>query len=266
MADLDWNRLWAESRKQQSWKGKTADDWDRRSTSFAKRHAQSPYTTKLLEILQPKPWWRVLDIGSGPGNLTIPLAKQVDHVTAIDFSAKMLALLKEKATTQNITNISTIQASWDDDWPHIGHHDIVLASRSLAVIDLAGALSKIDRYAGKMAVVVERAGNSPFDPELFAAVGRPFLPGPDYIHVINLLHDIGIFASVDFISLEAASIYQSFEEAWASSAWMIEDLTKTEQQKMHHYLDAHLEILPDGRFKLHRPKPPRWAVIYWHTA
>lgn len=44
----------------------------------------------------------VLELGCGTGKNTTWLAKQFDHVTAIDFSAGMLNLARQKTTTENV--------------------------------------------------------------------------------------------------------------------------------------------------------------------
>ncbi|MCJ7601117.1 MAG: class I SAM-dependent methyltransferase, partial [Desulfobulbaceae bacterium] len=84
--DIDWNRLWQEARLQKSWKKKGEKDWDNRAAGFAKRNIDSSYADRFLQLVQPEPHWRVLDIGCGPGTLALPLAAQVKSVTAIDFS------------------------------------------------------------------------------------------------------------------------------------------------------------------------------------
>jgi ubiquinone/menaquinone biosynthesis C-methylase UbiE len=45
-------------------------------------------------IIQPS--WTVLDIGCGPGDVSIWAAKRAKHVTALDHSGKMLSFLKER--------------------------------------------------------------------------------------------------------------------------------------------------------------------------
>jgi cyclopropane fatty-acyl-phospholipid synthase-like methyltransferase len=45
---------------------------------------------------------RVLDIGSGPGTLALPMAAHVREVTALDSSEGMLSLLREHADRKGI--------------------------------------------------------------------------------------------------------------------------------------------------------------------
>ena len=60
-----------------------------------------------------QPGMQVLDAGCGPGRVTIPLSKAVGEngaVTAMDIQPGMLERVEKKAKTENITNITFLQA------------------------------------------------------------------------------------------------------------------------------------------------------------
>lgn len=263
--DIDWQAVWQESRSQKSWRKKKSADWDRRAADFARRNADSSFPGQLLSRIKPAAAWSVLDVGCGPGTLALPLAGLVREITALDYSAAMLAELKERARTSGPANIRTVHASWEDDWQALGiaPHDLVIASRSLAVDDLRGALVKLDNFARSQVWIVDRVGSGPVDPLLFKAIGRDFDPGPDYIITLNILHSLGIQARVDFITLGEQRVYASREEAADACRWMLGEITPEEEERLAAHLDRRL--LPDGRggFRLDRPHCPRWAVIWW---
>ena len=263
--EIDWNRLWQEARQRKSWKKKKESDWDQRAGGFAARNIDSPYAAQFLKKIPLDPAWTVLDAGCGPGTLSLPLAKQVRQVTALDFSAAMLTELQQRASAAGLKNITLVQAAWEDDWEAQGipRHDVAIASRSLSVHDLAGALAKLDRWASKSVFLTDRVGAGPFDADLFAAIGRDFEPGPDYIYTVNLLYAMGIHARVDFITLAAARSYGSPEEAIQSYAWMADDLTAEEAARLHNYVISRLNRTTDGRWELRRRVPPQWALIWW---
>jgi len=50
----------------------------------------------------------VLELCSGNGMLTIPLAKVVNNVTAVDFSEPLVGNLRKQLELENITNVTTI--------------------------------------------------------------------------------------------------------------------------------------------------------------
>jgi SAM-dependent methyltransferase len=67
-------------------------------------------TDALVDYAQPKPGMRVLDLASGTGEPAISLAHKIGaqgHVTALDLSADLLAIAKDRAQTRGLTNFST---------------------------------------------------------------------------------------------------------------------------------------------------------------
>lgn len=263
--DIDWNAMWQEARQRKSWKKKNSADWDRRAAGFARRNIDSDYAAAFLSLLRPEPDWRILDVGCGPGTLALPLARRVREVTALDFSAAMLEELGNRAAAENIGSIRMVQGSWTDDWQALAipPHEVVISSRSLSVSDLGAALEKLDRWATIRVVVADRVGSGPFDPELFAAVGRPFDPGPDYIYTVNLLYRMGIHPTINYIAMNPIRLFSDRNQALASCRWMIDDLSADEEKKLSHYLDERLEPDPAGMWRLTRSTPVKWAVISW---
>jgi ubiquinone/menaquinone biosynthesis C-methylase UbiE len=66
----------------------------------------------IIEHLDLQPGMTVLDIGCGPGRLTIPAARQVGpqgQVLAIDVQPGMLCRAQDKALAANLTNIRFLQ-------------------------------------------------------------------------------------------------------------------------------------------------------------
>lgn len=264
-SDIDWNLLWQEARQRKAWRKKTRADWDRKAPGFARRNSDSPFIKRLLELMQPQSRWSVLDVGSGPGTLALPLARLVRRVTALDYSEAMVEELHKAASGQGITNIDTGVVSWTDDWLKAGirQHDIAISSRSLSVFDLESALWKLNNWAREKVFVVDRVGSGPFDPDLFKAVGREFEPGPDYIFTVNLLYRMGINAGVDFIELDQTKRFAGRQEAVDSCRWMLEPLSGEEEKKLHEYVDANLNRAEDGSLLLHRSQPVKWAFLSW---
>jgi len=267
MENIDWNKLWQDSRAKRSWQPKTQADWDQRAAGFAKRNIRSPYVLGFLDKAVVAPKETVLDVGAGPGTLAIPLAARAKAVTAIDFSSQMLNILQERMAEQGVTNIQTIEASWDDDWQAKGikQHDLVVASRSLAVKDLKKALEKLNTFARKRVIIGDRVGCGPFDPAIFEAIGRSFEPGPDYIYTVNILYQMGIKARVDFIRSGGASIYSSRQEALAAWRWMLQDLSVEEEARYVSHMDSRLHQTAAESWQLKDQVQPRWAVIQWKT-
>lgn len=265
LTDIDWNLLWQNARKQKSWSSKGAADWDKKADSFASRNAGSLYTSLFLERLPLALDRTVLDMGSGPGTLAIPLAGLVRSLTAVDYSTGMLDVLNRQIKEKNILNIRTIQGAWEDDWQQldIGMHDIVIASRSLAVDNLSQALQKMNDHARQYVFIADRIAPTPFDPSAFAAIGREFQSGPDYIYTINMLYAMGIHPCVDILQLDRDNTFTDIEEALRSYAWMFKDLTALENDALRSYLNSKIIHSEKKQITIRRDYPPRWALIWW---
>jgi len=263
--DIDWKILWQNAREQKSWTPKGPKDWDKKAPSFAKRNSKSPFVDLVLSKLPLHKDFTVLDAGSGPGTLSLPLAKRVQSVTALDYSQGMLDVLEEEAAKQGLENIRTINTSWADDWQQftMPQFDICIASRSLSVPDLQESLAKLNRYSRKYVFVVDRIGPTPFDRGAFEAVNRPFRSGPDYIYTINTLYSMGIHCSVDIISLSAETGYKNIQAAMESYCWMFKDLSEKEEASLRQYILSNSKQSDDGQCIVKRAVPPRWAIISW---
>lgn len=264
--DLDWNILWQNARAKKSWTPKGPSDWDKKAASFAKRNSDSAFVDRILRRIPHDHSTTVLDAGSGPGTLTLPLAPQVKSVCALDYSKGMLTTLQTLAEQRQLNNITTVLASWEDDWDalHIGQYDICIASRSLSVANLKAALGKLNQTAKRAVFVVDRINPTPFDQDAFNALGRPFRSGPDYIYTLNTLYSMGIHPCVDIINLEKTVVYTSMDVALDSYRWMFKDLSPKEDLLLTHYIEQNSHSNSAGELVLTRSSPARWALIWWN--
>ncbi|MFH0781462.1 MAG: class I SAM-dependent methyltransferase [Pseudomonadota bacterium] len=264
-ADIDWAELRAHALEKKGWRNKGPQEWDIKAASFATRNKSSAYIDLFLDLLPLEPNMSVLDIGSGPGTLAIPIAGKVGSVTAIDFSKGMLETLKGLALEEKISNITTVHCAWEDDWHAKGirPHDIAIASRAMGILDLEAALKKIDAYATRYVFLSERIGETPFDVGAFAAVGRPFAAGPDYIYTVNMLYSMGIYPNISVLTLDRETTFSSMAEAVKSYSWMFSDITADETVALENYLQDQLVKQENNQLTIRREAPPRWAVIWW---
>ena len=264
-ADINWCDLRARAMAKKAWRNKGPKEWDDKAASFSTRNKSAAYINLFLDLLPLDASMSVLDIGSGPGTLALPIAEKVDSVTAIDFSAGMLQVLNDLAASEKISNIHTIQCAWEDDWQAKGlqPHDIAIASRAMGVADLQTALKKIDAYGSKYVFLSDRVGATPFDVAAFAAVGRPFSAGPDYIFTVNMLYNLGIHPNMTILTLERESTFSSMDEALKSYSWMFSDMSEAETTALETYLSKQIIRKKGEHITLQRQDPPRWAVIWW---
>lgn len=263
--DIDWNALWLCEQKKKSYKRKKKNDWNRRAASFAKRTADSDFSRLFLEKMQPEPGWSVLDVGCGPGTLAVPLAERGLAVTALDSSEGMLEQLQLRDIKLGSAPITPVHASWTDSWQDLGlaRHDVVIAARSLSVTNLKDGLEKLNRWATKKVFVVDRVGPGPFDPDLFAVIGRDFKPGPDFVFTVNILLQMGITPRLDYLVFDQQRTYDTVQDVHGAVRWMIDDLTDAEDEKLSFYVQHRLTENEDGTVVFTRRTPIKWAFISW---
>lgn len=80
--------------------------WDRRVGQWADTvHASPVFATirdRMLEMAEPSPSDRCVDLGAGTGFLSIPLAQRAGEVLAVDLSPAMLEALSERAAAAGV--------------------------------------------------------------------------------------------------------------------------------------------------------------------
>jgi cyclopropane fatty-acyl-phospholipid synthase-like methyltransferase len=87
--------------------------WNKMAAGFAERTSDKQTAGKRLKTIQwlkhlgaLKPGARVLDIGAGPGNWALLLARTAAHVTALEPSDAMVDILQTRIEAEGISNIT----------------------------------------------------------------------------------------------------------------------------------------------------------------
>ena len=242
---IDWDSLWqAESGNSHFNKGAQKELWNKRAGSFSERINRvmdgkedldkDDYISKMLEKIEVKPVWSVLDIGCGPGTLTIPLAKKAKSVTALDISSEMLKHVRSNALKNKLTNICYINAAYQDAFKEnlVEKVDVVVASRSMMSVDMRATLTKVGELARQAAYITFPVVHLPFDYEVYEAIGRSGKKHPPYIYVLNMLFQMGIEANVEVLHSKVKVQFASIEEAIDQVQWRTEPFTEPETVKL----------------------------------
>ena len=269
MEDIDWNGMWKELMQNASWSrrrrgGDMIEFWDKRARRYSESMKHNNHADRIITKLDIDPECTILDIGAGPGTLAIPLAKMVQHVTAIDPSKGMLACLKENAVTEGLKNITCINKKWEDVLlsSDITKHDIVIASHSLAMLNLKEALSKMNDVAKRYVYIFTFAGARMWDyntlwPKIY---GEEYQPGPDYIYLYSVLYEMGIYANVEIMNSEYKQRFSNLDEAVEQWKENLEVLTPEAEEVIKSHLSENL-IEEDG--VLWSKREMRSAMIWW---
>ena len=248
-----------------------AEHWDKRAEEFNRSTKErSERTDRQVASLRLDPDYTVLDVGAGTGRLSVPIAKIVKQVTAVDQSGGMLSYLEENMAEEGLSNYKAIQKRWEDVelGVDIEPHDMVIASNSLGMFDLQEALAKMDAAAKKRVYLFISAGRRFFDDQEEEFWERVYDRPPrrhggfrsDYMLLYNILHDMGIYANVEIKDSEHVQHYGSLDEAveqWKARR----EIPEENEPLLREYLSKNLERENgDGLTFRRRTKS---AMIWW---
>ncbi|MDQ2716537.1 MAG: class I SAM-dependent methyltransferase [Chloroflexota bacterium] len=195
----------------------SADFWDRRARSFHRTTKDTASTDPLFlracEAMTPQT--DVLDVGAGTGRFSLALAPLARRVIAVEPSATMLEYLHHDAQERGITNVSIVQATWQDA-PGDLAADIVICSHVLYPIrEIVPFLEKLRAATRQACFIYMRATHID---AATAHLWRHFhgtercLP-PGYIHAVDVLYEMGICANVEVVRFPSTQRYSSLDLA-----------------------------------------------------
>lgn len=116
---------------------------------------------RFVRRIGVEPGLRVLDVGCGPGRLTLPLARAVGdagEVVGVDVQEEMLARMARRAAAAGLTNVRTIRAPAGEAGLEHDEFDLAVLAYVLGEIPQAlrrGALTEVAgslRPGGRVAV------------------------------------------------------------------------------------------------------------------
>jgi SAM-dependent methyltransferase len=262
LEEINWDSIWDRQWKLTSFKGDGLQFWDERAELFEHSPRADDYVEQLLPRLELTPEASVLDVGCGIGALSIPLARHVRQVTALDWSPRMLDVVSRGVAQMRLDNVKTVRL----DWPRVEvgrdveTHDVVLASRSLPMGDLRGALVRLHQAAKRTCYLTWIIDGNELDAAVCSLLGRDYHPFPAYTIIYEMLYGMGICAEVEIFRVSERRMYNSPEE-------VVAHLVQT------HHLDAQhdasalralaLRHLTSEDGVLYRDLSARWALMRW---
>ena len=253
---IDFGQLYREHMARAGRPEKTAGDWDARASSMSRGAFDSAYGEGFVARLDLAGCDTLLDVGCGPGTIALTVAPRLAHVYGLDFSPGMIDAFAANARARGVTNADAVLRAWEDPWDDVPVCDVVVASRSTQVADLEAALLKLHAHARKRVYLTHRVGGLFLDASVYEALGRRDEPLPDYMYVLNILHQRGIHPRLDYLDGEnRLRSCADFDECLRKVEWSLGTLTPQERA----LLRAHYERR-GGRLG---EQPMRWAFIWW---
>ncbi len=270
--DLDFAAMYREHVRRSSRRPKPAAAWDKRSEEAARMCADpnDPYVLAFIARMRTEGAESLLDVGCGPGTICLPLARRFKKIAALDYSAGMLAVLRQRAEAEGANHIQYLQRSWDDDWSDVPVCDIVVASRSTMVGDMEAALRKLSAKA-RREVYTTHVVEPHFVAEcVMQCLGRKAVGFPNYVYAVNLLYRMGYLPRLDYIDVRVCGkagepgqdldggALPGWDAFLQSVQWSIGELSNDEIEKLRDYY-------ADRRRKVPASMSSRrvWAFLAW---
>lgn len=198
--------------------------WDSQAPMYDQMAKMEKDFTKLQIAAMPiSPTDSVLDLCCGPGRITSMIASQVKSVTSIDASPKMLEFCQSNCHALGLNNVTTKLLNWHNVVADqtVAKHDIVIASRSLAMQEI----KKLNSLANKAVALVCWA-NAPHIPvilgEMFKGTSENNFPIPSvpdrrfgYNIMFNLIYDMGLDPNITILDDGFIKTFATYEDAYS---------------------------------------------------
>lgn len=270
-----WSQEWERAVKVSSLAKKSVsperwtDFWNQTSRSYLDRiQFESPLIEEVVRILLLEGVIDgecfVLDIGAGPGTFTLPIARSVRHVVALDPAAKMIETLQEAARAHGLSNITCLCQGWEES-DFSREFDLVFASFSPAIRS-AQSLSRMHRASRKSCCLITSSDEKTFQVrnELWERLfGEPFQSTSFHIvYPFNYLYACGFRPHVRFIEREVSYeeplevVLDRYERYFA----MFVEMTPPRKEIIRRYFN---ELSCEGIVKTRESKGI--ALMWWNV-
>lgn len=158
-----------------------------------------------------------IEIGPGWGNYTFPLSKDVKSLTLVDGSESVLAYLQPYIERE--APVQFVHSKWEE--AQIEPHDVVIGVNCFyRMYEMNEALKKMNALAKKRAIIGLTTG--PIQPH-YEILDKQFgydikYPRRDYIVIVNMLYQLGIYADCELLKLERIYRYETLEQLYQAQS------------------------------------------------
>ncbi len=264
-----WRRI-VEERRQQTDEayahlGRTTRDyWARRAgrfAAFSREIGADPFLDKVLGHVDARS--TVLDVGAGTGRHSVPLARAVKRVIAVEPSPSMASHLREWAQDEGLGNIDIIEGTWPEvDVPAC---DVVVCSHVLyPLAEIEPFLRKLDDAARGYCFLLLHDDQMALETlglwQRFH--GEPRARQPTFRDALPVLWQMGLRPNLEMNAMPQGWSWESMDEA--AQAFR-EHLAIPEDDETEARLrDMLAEALVEREGRLCLPKTTyRSAIVWW---
>ena len=271
---VDWHTVWKTTMEECTGLGREAGTLKQWTVSEAEtflKDSDEKYVKEVLDRIKVTANDDILDIGCGPGRLTIPFAKIAKSVTAVDTSKGMLEVLNRRAKEEKLGNISCVNKFWRE--VEAGKdikkkYDIVVASNSVNLLgakeirdgnkkrldwDLVETLQKIDEIGKHCYITKPILRHNNFS-AVYAALDKTYKPFPDYIVVHNVLRQISLEPEIDYFFTQCKK-HNNPEKVFTRIEWL-HDIKPEQKQIINEKIRCSIDKNDKGL--------QVWALLHWH--
>lgn len=204
-----YEKIWEECCREESLRCST-EYWNSRAEDYADFITNSDYDhgRKILDLFLHEgivsPGSHVLDIGSGPGAISIPFAEKVQAVTSIEPADEMIKYLLNNARDKNLSNLFTISQTWQDvNTSELKQmFDLTICCHSIWHFpDLFTQVERMQQVSRNYCALAHGVASSRGDDDISQKLGIPFDEIDRFILVKNILENRGIFPNVSILPI-----------------------------------------------------------------
>jgi len=195
---INWQNAWKKMRSERIRKLKITYDKDfqiKSAEDFSNRCKWNDYefgreVVNILEDILNKDF-EVLEIGPGPGTLTIPLSEKVKKITCVEASKTNLQILKENLKEKEIKNFELINEYWEKAKIE-NSFDLVVCSHFLWMVEgLEKHLERMEEFSNRYCVIVQPCGRDEIVKKAFEEICKErytgqFEPDAEYFPYVIL--------------------------------------------------------------------------------
>lgn len=209
---------------------------------------------------------KVLEIGTGPGTLTVPLSGIVKEITGYDFSEINIKNLEANLEENNRKNVKIIKANWNDvDGDKFKESfDLVVCSHFLwQMKDIEELLKRMEDASKKYCAVIQPCGRDNTVKEIFEIITDKeytgqFEPDADYFAYI-ILRQWGRLVSVSHFTYEYSRNLEEEIRYIAGFIGKYIEVTQAVEQRIGEYLVKENNESTNGLFSGEN----KAAVMWW---